>query len=249
MKILVFGDSHSQLLKLSDEMKEIYPSFKKIACEVVSLSGATISGFGKRKSSLNSREVFIRKVNQFKPDVLCFALGQVDVELGYYYKKVVKGDDIDFHTFASELVETYINNTITLVSELGIDVNNVIFKGINLSVLTNSRVKAVNYTSRIITENITDSASILEYKKKLNAAFPSNLERSYYHLKFNKALQDTAVTSGMKYFDINYLVEDKDNKGLVDLKYIPAGQDHHLVDSLYIRSLHIKQLLHGMLPL
>jgi len=43
------------------------------------------------------------------------------------------------------------------------------------------------------------------------------------------------------------LVEDKDNKGLVDLKYIPAGQDHHLVDSLYIRSLHLKQLLHGML--
>jgi len=206
-----------------------------------------ISGFGKRKSSLNSREIFVKEVNQFKPNVLCFALGQVDIELGYYYKKVVKGDDIDFNSFALALVDTYIKNTIALINELGIDLHKVIFKGINLSVLTNSRMKAVNYTSRIITENISDRDSILEYKKKLNAAFPSSLERSYYHLKFNKALQEAAIASGMKYFDINSLVEDKDNKGLVDLKYIPAGQDHHLVDSLYIRSLHLKQLLHGML--
>lgn len=247
MKILIFGDSHSQLLKLTEEMKEINPNFKKVACEVVSLSGATISGFGKRKSSLNSRQIFIKKVNEFKPDVLCFALGQVDVELGYYYKKVIKGDDVDFDLFVSQLINDYINSTVALVKELGINLDKVIFKGINLSVLTNSRKKAINYTSKIITENISDSENILNYNKKLSAAFPSNLERAYYHLKFNKTLQESAFESGIKYFDINSFIEDKNNKGLVDLKYIPAGQDHHLVDSLYIRSLHLKQLLHGIL--
>ena len=246
MKILTFGDSHSNLLRLSNELKEINTSFRGVVSEVVSLSGATIIGFGKRESSLNSRKILIDKVNDFQPDVLCFALGQVDIELGYYYKRVIKEEEITFQDFSKGLIDKYIENTHSLIEELGFESSQVIFKGVNLSVLTNSRRKAINYTSRIITENISVREDILNFKQKLENIFPSNIERAHYHLSFNNYLNSEACRFNMKYFDINKQVEDKERKGMVSLEFIPSGEDHHLVDSLYIRTLHIESLLHSV---
>jgi hypothetical protein len=244
MKILTFGDSHSKLLAITNELKEINPHYKGISSEVISLSGATISGFGKRHSTLNASQLFLDKVDKIQPDVLCFALGQVDIELGYYYRRVIKGNNVEFKVFSIELLERYIENIKLVTEKLGYSKERVIFKGVNLPVLSNSRAKAINYTSKIITENVENSEERAMFREKLSKMFPSNLERAYYHIAFNESLKKYAQEVGMKYFDINSFVEDEHNKCTVDLKYIPAGDDHHLVDSLYMRIIHINALLH-----
>jgi len=37
--------------------------------------------------------------------------------------------------------------------------------------------------------------------------------------------------------------EISNQDGMVDTKFIPVKQDHHLVDSIFIRSLHIEKLI------
>jgi hypothetical protein len=73
MKILVFGDSHSVYFTLNNELKSINESFRGVNIKLVSMTGSTILGFGKRKSTLNSREFFSKELAAFKPDFICFA--------------------------------------------------------------------------------------------------------------------------------------------------------------------------------
>lgn len=242
MRILIFGDSHSSYFNLTDELKLIDTSFAGVDIRVVKLPGATINGFGKRESTLNTRSIFSEEFSTFKPDFVCFALGQVDIELGYYYRKIVKSEDVPMNNFISELCDNYIKTIKDIISQSNLTSNQVIIKGINLSVLTKSRLKAIKYTSRIINENITDKEKIKEYSEKIKNQFPSNLERYSSHVAFNIKLKEM-ILEEFKYFDINDIIEDKNCVGNVDMKFIPTGFDHHLSDSLYIRKIHLSRLL------
>lgn len=244
MKILTFGDSHSIFLKLTNELKEINSNLQGVETEVVVIHGATVSGFGKRESTLNTTQSFINKVQEYKPEFICFALGQVDIELGYYYKKVVKGEKIDFGDFSSELVDKYINNVIGITNKLGYSEEQIIFKGVNLPVLVNSRNKAIRYTSRIINGGLKHAEAV-KLREKLSLLFPSNLERSAHHIGFNEKLKLKVLGTGMKYFDINSFIEAPDDRSIIDIKYVPAGPDHHLINSLYIRNVHLNQLIYA----
>jgi hypothetical protein len=144
--------------------------------------------------------------------VLCFALGQVDIELGYYYRRVIKGNNVELKVFSIELLERYIENIKLVTEKLGYSKERVIFKGVNLLVLINSRAKAINYTSKIIIENVERSEERAMFREKLSKMFLSNFERAYYHIAFNESLKKYAQKVGMKYFDINSLVEVEHNK-------------------------------------
>jgi hypothetical protein len=108
--------------------------------------------------------------------------------------------------------------------------------------LTNSRDKAVDYTSRIINENVQDEASKVVYQKELKFNFPSNLERYRNHILFNDVLNAT-IRGTYKYFDINDVISDPLVLGSCKLEFIPSKKDHHLLDSLFIRELSINRLL------
>ncbi|WP_428036922.1 hypothetical protein [Amphritea sp.] len=248
MKILVIGDSHSIYFNLTNELRSLNESFKGVDVKVITIPGSTILGFGKRESTLNSRELFNNELLMFKPDFICFALGQVDIELGLYYRMVVKTESIDIDQYITSLCDAYIDTISIIQNEHQLPNSAIGLKGINLSVLTKSRDKAVNYTNRIITENIQDNKSIQQYKEKLSKLLPSNLERYSIHTRFNKALADK-ISGTYKYFDINDLIEDRRNVGHCQKIFIPSGHDHHILDSLYIRELSIERLIKSFLNL
>lgn len=223
-------------------------SFRGINTKVVSMPGATISGFGKRQSTLNVRSKLIEEIKSFEPDFICFALGQVDVELGLYYKRVVKGESIDISSYLDELSEVYVNNIKEIVEGLSIPHRKVCIKGINLSVLTKSRPKAIQYTKRIITENVTEQSEIKKYLDVLRDIYPSNLERYSNHVYFNNKIK--SLSEGLFcYFDINDVIEDPSVKGEVHPMYIPAKDDHHLLDSLFVRKIHLDRMLSQLLSI
>lgn len=242
MKILVFGDSHSKLLNITTELKDCFPNCRGLSVNVLSLSGATIGGFGKRESTLNSHKKFNEAFQKFRPDYICFALGQVDIELGLYYKTIVQKESKEHSVFITELASKYIDNIKSSCEEIKFPLEKVVVKGVNLSTLTESRNKAVSYTSRVITENIED----LEEQKTLNQIlkkeFPTNSVRNMNHHSFNEQVRKRVVLEGMRYFDLNSALEDR-LTGNIRKEFIPAFNDHHLVDSLFIRELHIQRLL------
>lgn len=248
MKILVFGDSHSNYFNINNDLTNVDKKFESIDVNVIKIPGASIRGFGKRNSTLNSRNVFFDELNKYNPDYVVFALGQVDIELGLYYKKIIKSENININHYIREITESYLQTIDEIVKKTSLNKENIIVKGINLSVLSRNRQKAVSYTSRIITENIDSREEIKLYNNKLKEEFPSSLERYGYHLKFNNKLKES-LKGNYKYFDINDEIEDKNIKGHVDIRFVPSGFDHHISDTLFIRLLHIEKLMDSILDI
>lgn len=242
MKVLIFGDSHSNYFRVTRDQLSNNPALLEHEFNLLKIRGATISGFGKRNSTLNSQEKLRAAYKKHSPDNICFALGQVDIELGYYYRLVVKEEKIDFLKYAEELASSYICFITNFCESLQIPLNKIILKGVNISVLTESRQKAIKYTSKIITENIKDPNEINDYKSKLSIVFPDAITRCSHHISFNNFIK-RELKSGMSYFDINDLIVDPVNAGKCKRRYIPAGMDHHVIDSLEVRDYHISKLI------
>lgn len=85
-QIQVFGDSHSIYFQVNNKLLFHAPWIKKFNIEVNSIPASTIVGFGKKRSKLNVKSLIDEKKDNNKINL--FAFGQVDLELGYYYRKV-----------------------------------------------------------------------------------------------------------------------------------------------------------------
>ena len=149
-KILVLGDSHAVYFSPTHEVREFQKSgFSIYDIETAPVIGGTVTGFGRRNSSKNMFEQFKERIIQSNPDYVCFALGQVDIELGYFYRTIVKGEKLDAFEFIDSLTTTYTNAVEKIKQDISCCHFKTIFKGINISVLTESRNKALRYTKRI----------------------------------------------------------------------------------------------------
>ncbi|MEA2048166.1 MAG: hypothetical protein U9O64_06915, partial [Campylobacterota bacterium] len=161
----------------------------------------------------------------------------VDLELGYYYRKVIKNEEINYGIFVDYLVEKYVD----FLKLTNLDKSSMVVKGLNLTVLKYGDF-ATSYIQRIITENIENKNEVLQAKKKLNTVMESYSARNNATLNFNIKLQQVCLNEGWKYFDVNeYLSDFTVGKGILD-RFIPSGFDHHLCDSVEVRKMHLSEL-------
>lgn len=242
MNTLIIGDSHCGYFDIPEEIRSSNNNFRGVHNHVLSIPGATINGFGKRNSTLNVNEKITNKYESLNPNYLCFALGQVDIELGFFYKTLIKNEEIRFPEFAKKTVDTYIKSIVDFSKNQEHPLENICVKGVNLPALVYNRAKCVNYTLKIITENIIKIEDINEHKKNLQKHLPSSLELNRNHILFNNELKNSALEYGIKYFDINTQISDK-KSGLLHKKFVPSKYDHHIIDSLYVKELHINSLI------
>lgn len=233
--ILIFGDSHARYFEVTAKIKSHAPWLNQIKSKVFKYPASTIIGFGKRQSTLNVGKKIADVIADDSSSTRVFCFGQVDLELGYYYKKVIKEELINYDEFITNLIEEYC----LFLSKY--DNGKLIVKGLNLTVLKNEDF-AVKYVSRIITENTSEKAKVQYYTEKLKSELAPFRIRNKAHLDFNVKLKAKAKENGWQYFDIN---EELSNytagKGVLD-QFIPAGDDHHLVDSIFVRILHLSKL-------
>jgi len=160
-------------------------------------------------------------------DVHIFGFGQVDVEIGIHYRRFVKGQDVG-KDFLKELAGRYVE----LIAN---NCKKPVIKGCNLSVIKYKKFAAV-YIHRIIARGLAENES-KNILSELRSNVPSYLERNRDIIYFNKCLRAFCKSFNVEYFDIND--ELSDGYGGVSEKFIPSGFDHHLIDSLYIRKLHV----------
>ena len=137
-KISVFGDSHSRIFKKIN--------IKNIVLDVNNISGGTITGLAKRISTLEIKKTIIAYLQNQELDYLILKFGQVDIELGYYYKSVVKNDTFTKQEYIDIIIGKY---KLFLEDILKyIDKSKIIIWGINPPALL-SKKKCLLYTSRI----------------------------------------------------------------------------------------------------
>lgn len=238
MKVLAIGDSHSQYFGITPQLRALFPALGGIHAEVVPVHGSTIAGFGKRSSTLGTRNVLMDSLHTYSPDILVLNFGQVDVELGLPYRKYVKLED----TSVSSLIEGFSETYARFINELDFPPENIYVKGANLSVLAYDRNKAIRYIKRIVTENIESPEEHEAIIERMRSAFPNDVERASVVLHFNQAIAKSVQSIGASYFDINDVIRDIET-GLISSEFIPSGRDHHLVDSIAVRKIHWQALL------
>ena len=238
-KILVLGDSHSVYFHKSPDINRKINALRDIEIKVIKLIGATIKGLGKKSSTLNSNLLFKEAIQKNSPDCIVFALGQVDIEFGFFFRKFVKNDNLNFDDFCKQVSQLYLSSIKKILLDTSFS-KKIVIKGINNTLLTFHRWKAIHQTKIILTEYVNDKKEIDQISERLDKEFPYAEERANNHLKFNKFLKDT-IKGEYLYFDIND--EINDYNGFVKLEHVPAWLDHHLNDSIYIRMLHLKKLI------
>ncbi len=239
MKFKIFGDSHSRYFTATKEVKSFLGINDNYCFEVNAIPAASITGFGKRESTLSVSDKIRKSLHLADDDFfLVMAFGQVDVELGYYYKKYVKKESVDFFSYCNNLIDIYSD----FLNNLPFEKKRIVCKGINFPTLVYNKTKAVMYTRRIVTENINDDDLIRDTLINMRQSWPSPLERTCFHILFNNMLKKRCDDLGIGYFDINDSLRCG-SSGLISPSYVPSGNDHHIVDSLEVRCLHIRSLL------
>jgi len=192
--------------------------FSKTIPPVFVLPGATIAGFGKRKSTLGVFSNCHKVIAALNPSMLLFKFGQVDVDLGIYYRLFVKGMDLDIDDFFVNITKDYIQSICDLPKT-----TKYIVCGINMPTLVDTDT-AAKYTSRVIFENKKDESLVKELYLKLQQNIPSYEERFQRSLMFNATLRATCERHGLPYFD-HVDMFCPDGKTLVP--GIVRDDDHH----------------------
>lgn len=217
---LIIGDSHVASL-FGDERAF---STTGTNAEVIFIGGATITGFGRRASTLDVYNRIERYIKTFKPSSVVLKFGQVDVDLGLHYKKIVKKEPTNYLQHFNEIIKAYMDSVLQLPPCC-----QYIFCGINIPSQL-SQQSTIDYTSRIITENIQDNSNAESCRKELAKLLPSLEKRTKMSLDFNKMLKKECKCNGFAYLDYTEYFMDS-TTGIIKKRY-SDDMDHHYKSSL-----------------
>ena len=206
--IKVFGDSHSRIFKKCNILNHV------IDCE--NISGATLAGLPKRISTLDVKNRMIDYLKNNKPDFLILKFGQVDIDLSYYYKIVVKKEEIDKSEYIQNLLSCYEK----LIVELSyyIDKKKIIIFGINPPSLV-KKESCYIYTSKIVLNKNEHLSGLLKDK------IESIQERTYFSKLFNIQLKDMCCKNDIKFIEV--FDEFLNSENIVSDMFT-NNNDHHL---------------------
>ncbi len=239
--VLVLGDSHSRSFfnhSLLGPFVDGNGEERQIYCHKV--RGASMTGFGRRKSSLALRSITHRLVKKYRKycSHTVYAFGQVDVELGLYHRWLERSDVFDPDDLFKEIIDKYIQNILSFRTK-----TTPIIKGINQTVLED-HTSSVDYVSHALRKNKKTKIDIQKLQKLLEI-YPSYEARKSIGNDFNDLLRSKSESNGIRYFDLNSRLLDPETKN-VRYSYRPAGTGHHVVDSIEMRQIYKEGLAEAL---
>ncbi|MBJ3775197.1 hypothetical protein [Acuticoccus mangrovi] len=228
LKVTLLGDSHSRSFEDRKTRSPVTLADGRVLdLNVVKLRGATVRGFGRRTSVLQVRR---RALGAIRDDdaAVVLAFGQVDVEVGYYYRRLVKGDDMPFDAFAEALAEDY-------VADIGaLDIlQTKLAKGIFPSTLTHWPRQRFAYLAMLIarSEGTAEPTDLdeAEVTAGLRDIYPEPAEMDRRHRFFNAALRRRCEAEGIGYFDIDRALVGR--RGRLKSRFVRWRINHHMYRS------------------
>ncbi|MHA3976622.1 hypothetical protein ACW9UR_02960 [Halovulum sp. GXIMD14794] len=237
----VFGCSHSQYYRIPPFLqKRLKPENRNVIVAGRTIPGASLVGFRSRFSSLRVRDQ-VEQASRFANRIV-LAIGQVDLELGFYYRRTVKAEDISPEAFVDNLISIYD----AFLKELDYPVSRLALKGVNLTTLEN-RAFAAKYISRIATDT-ENKVKQREISKLLQDCYLGEAAQNAMALQFNRRVRQLADNHGCRYFDINSAIASpgptgrRDVRMGIDRAFIPCTYDHHVTNCLHVRDAHFDGL-------
>ena len=216
-----FGDSHLRTYFCPE--KEVYTT-RHITAHIAYVSGASLIGFGRRDSSkghFNKIKAYCRYI---KPRFILLKFGQVDFEQGYYYRKMIKKEDINFTCFVEKLLSSY-QEAINQLSNM----TNIVVCALNPPTIQDPYEYAQTIKT-IILENIKDKDEkiINIYLKHLPKYIDEYSTRLNSILLFNSMLKNIHGIS--KYIDKNNFFMEN---GVLRNEFIQKNDVHIKISNEY----------------
>lgn len=206
------------------------------------IGSASVAGFRPTATTLSTKDIIRAALP--KSDRLVLGFGQVDLELGYYYRRVIKRDSsVTPKSYVPWLVDIYLG----FIDSLKINPEKLMIKGCHLTMFSNKHFTK-RYVGKIIKGDteITKSQSA-EIQNILMQEILGESQTNEMLLNFNNEIRLQAKSRGFRYFDINNEIGYMDKEGNQRLKtaFMPAISDHHLADSIFIRRSFLSAVLKG----
>lgn len=203
IKILVFGDSHSEIFNYCNTKQ------RKIFFEVVSVGGATAQGSVNPNSNTNSLNIFKQKLNNIKSDdykYIIINLGEVDCGFVIWYRK-----------------DKY---NISVESQLKITTDNL-FNFINLEILPKFESFKIIICGSVLPtiKDNTDKKYLTGARSEVKT---SQIDRTMLTIEYNNILKKYSLLKGYNYIDITNYILDNETK-VVNTQFLNKDiYDHHL---------------------
>lgn len=211
--IVILGDSHVRPLF---DAPHIYNGVG-IHPTLLTISGASVAGFGKARSTLKIFPNLLKFIDVTKPRHMLLKLGQVDIECGYYYKKFVKDRTLEMESYVDRLVEQYVH----AIQSLPVSTTYCAC-GINLPTLFDQE-DATEYVCRVISKDLsTDQQN--KCRDFLDSELPSISERTKHALMFNSKLKNAVSDVFIQYIDFTDIFYEKCSRRL---RSEVSGEDQH----------------------
>ncbi len=203
IKILVFGDSHSEIFNYCNKKQQ------NINFEVVIVRGATAQGSVNPNSTTNALSIFKQKLNNIKHDnfkYIIINLGEVDCGFVIWYRK-----------------DKY---NISVESQLKITTDNL-FNFINLEILPHFESSKIIINGSVLPtiKDNTDKKYLKGARSEINV---SQIDRTELTIKYNNILKNYSLINGYNYMDITNYILDNETKVVNTIFLNKNIFDHHL---------------------
>lgn len=237
MMIFCFGDSHTRYFKRTNTMawsgvlSRTTPSVT--AFDYVA---ASAKGFAAGLGSRFAYRSFSRDYERSASDFVCLGYGQVDAEMGFYFRKYVKGYQGSAEADLSGVFDAYIK-----MAEATVKTRPLVFKGPNPSTLRIDTQLLNNAFKRLVVR-ITSTDERAAIWADMNERPPAVADHAMINRTAAELLKSKVEKAGHIYFDIRSEVEDSTTPGLARWEHVPAESDVHLCDSFHVRKAHAERL-------
>ncbi|WP_312531859.1 hypothetical protein [Paracoccus sp. (in: a-proteobacteria)] len=231
--INVVGDSHTAYFNLPDQLTARrcglpWPLPYKVRARVI--PSASLVGLRGEEGTLRTRDI-IRPIAAGASHLL-LAFGQVDLEIGYYNRLVIKGEKMS----PSGLVDYLMAMMHKFFSEVDLSKPQCAIKGVNLTAY-NDRAFAARYIGKILSDRHAPDA-LDDVVRRTKKFFLGEAAQDELHMEFNARAKAFADERGYGYVDVNDFLARRDDSGQVaqpvaiDIAYLPIRRDHHVIHSL-----------------
>lgn len=237
MDIYCFGDSHARFFRRSNML--VWTGVLSSAAPRVTVFdyvAASAKGFAAGPASRFAYRKFCRDFDYHAPEYVCLAYGQVDAEVGFYYRRYVQGFTGSAEADLSQVYDDYIR-----MAEATVPWRPLIFKGPNPSTLRNE-TQLLNYAFRRLVVRIPKAAERDAILAVMTDSPPTPAAHAAINCAAAGLLKAKAEAAGHLYFDIRPAVEDPEAPGLARWDLIPSESDVHLCDSVHVRGAHAEAL-------
>ena len=183
-----------------------------VILDINPIPGASIKGLPRKESTLQLNNIIKDKLKN-NYDLVIFKFGQVDIDLGFWYTKIIKNNNITFLEYIDIIIKSYKEFILSL------NIINLIIFGINLPSIFDNKTY-INFTYKIIKKNTFN-------KIKLKKYMPNIYQRTQNTILFNNQLKLLAKELNICYYDNIEISLDKKTNILDEKYHDKKDLDHH----------------------